>query len=183
MVRVLSHKAQPVWECFMRVREPYKPQYFCAVCNLTSKFCHISKYSKIYFTCQFIFPGNINLYFPIVHVLQVYMYQNLTFFSAKSLKLVDFPNFEFENMAKFWSQITNCTKILWLIWYLYSHKAFIWEYSYHISLQYFCAVYTACVTNFGVGPLKSNHFLINGITSTQRTPKEAPDNSPSFINF
>ena len=41
MVRVLSHKARPVGECFMRVRVPYKPQYFWAVCNLTPKFCHI----------------------------------------------------------------------------------------------------------------------------------------------
>ena len=52
------------------------------------------------------------------------------------------------NMAKFWSQITNCSKILWLIWYSYSHKAlpygscFMWEYSHHISLQYFRAVYS-----------------------------------------
>ena len=56
-------------------------------------------------------------------VHQDYMYQNLTFFSTKTLKLVDFTNLEFENMAEFWSQITNCTKILWLIWYSYSHKA------------------------------------------------------------
>ena len=43
MVRVLSHKARPVGKCLMRVRVPYKPQYFGAVYNLTPKFCHIFK--------------------------------------------------------------------------------------------------------------------------------------------
>ena len=111
----------------------------------------LSLYFEIFknlFYASLYFPGHINLYFPIFHVRQGYMYQNFTFFSTKSLKLVCFPNFEFENMAEFWSQITNCTKILWLIWYLYSHKAlpygscFMWEYSHHISLQYFRAVYS-----------------------------------------
>ena len=74
----------------------------------------------------YIFSGHINLYFPIVNVHQDYMYQNLTFFSTKTLKWANFTNLEFENMAEFWSQITNCTKILWL----------------NISLQYFRAVYS-----------------------------------------
>ena len=94
-------------KCYWLVRfdvEIYVTYFFkeFAVKILTPKFCHISKsqhtdlkytfINKYSFTifpnilksllCQFIFPGNINLYFPIVKVLQDYMYQNLTFFST-----------------------------------------------------------------------------------------------------
>ena len=43
--------------------------------------------------------------------------------------------------------------------------------------------YTKCVTNFGIIPLKSNHFPCNGSKMMQRAPKEPLDYGAVLINF